>query len=376
MLPGHTLDDLSDEVLDYDFSLPESLIAQRPVEGQRDTARLLLVRREPETGMPRFEDLKVSDLPHVVRENPCLKTSWIRNCTKVLPARFYVLRNDSSEHEVVLLEEVERNIWRALVRKQARFKYPQVLKLREDTNLTITSPSPGLIDLSSVGMDVETFLQKFGEMPLPPYIRERHRGKDIELYQNPFAKSQKAESVAAPTASLHFTEQLTDRMQLEGVCFSDLYLHVGLGTFEPVRTQKLSQSQLHFERVEVPNETLMDLEKHYSLNHKRESFVCVGTTAMRSLESLGLGGDDKATGADLEFDGSGNLKGRTNIFIRPGFKIRYTRALLTNFHLPQSTLLVLVSCFARSRLLALEAYKHAVSKGYRFFSYGDASLWI
>jgi S-adenosylmethionine:tRNA ribosyltransferase-isomerase len=374
--------DFSDRIADYDFALPETQIAQSP-SPRREDARLLVVRRSPAGGLPRFEDLRVSELPALAAQEPSLKDAlWVRNVSKVIPARFYARRASGGVHEIVLTEERGADVglqnsssrWDALIRRSARFSYPQELFV--DTPMgerRIVSPEVGVVDIGGLGADPLAVLQQIGEMPLPPYIRERIPERDRERYQTIWARDEHAKSVAAPTASLHFTPTLVDALRAQGAEFCDLVLHVGLGTFEPVRGESLAGHELHSERVEAPAPTLHALEK--AIAQKRPC-VALGTTALRSLESLPLAGHSQAAGADLVATADGGLRGRTRLFVRPGFEFRHTTALMTNFHLPQSTLLVLVSCFAGSRTLALEAYRHAVAKGYRFFSFGDASIWL
>jgi S-adenosylmethionine:tRNA ribosyltransferase-isomerase len=366
--------DLSDLIADYDFALPESQIAQEPA-ARREDARLLVVRRHPEGGMPRFEDLLVSELPALAAQEPSLRQAlWVRNVSKVIPARFYARRPSGGVHEIVLTEERGGNVWDAMIRRSARFKYPQELLV--DTprgERRLVSPGPGLIDLGGFGDDPLAVLHEIGEMPLPPYIHTRIPARDRERYQTVWARDEHAKSVAAPTASLHFSPELVSSLRAEGAEFCDLALHVGLGTFEPVRGNTLSGHDLHAERVEVAASTLSSLETALASRRPR---VALGTTALRSLESLPLAGKAADSRADFSLGADGSLRGRTRLFVRPGFEFRHTTALMTNFHLPQSTLLVLVSCFAGSRTLALDAYKHAVARGYRFFSFGDASIWI
>ena len=356
----------SDSIHDYNFELPAELIAQKPAS-KRDEARLLVVRRNPTAGLPRFEDLLVSDLPQLVAQTPSLKDAiWVRNRSRVLPARFYVRRPTGGRHEVVLLEEIPSDgglvsgVWKALIRGQADFKYPQALTADTDSawkNFAIVSPEPGLIDLRALGSQQKEFLESVGEMPLPPYIKNRNQARDRERYQSVWADESKTKSAAAPTASLHFTPELVSKLEAAGVRFADLYLHVGLGTFAPVRVELLSQHTMHSEALEV-SETTRALVSQAAT----PSCVAIGTTALRAVESLPRGDAPTPTS--------------TNLFVKPGFEFRYTRHLWTNFHLPESTLLVMIATFAGSLELALEAYQHAVDRKYRFFSYGDASIWI
>lgn len=365
--------DLTDLLSDYNYDLPDELIAHEPA-ATREAARLLVVRRNPERGLPRFEDLRVSDLPDVVASEPSLKNAlWVRNRSRVIPARFYARRPTGGRHEIVLTEEKEPGVWDAIIRGSSAFKYPQPLAPDGHSHLGFQALDARTIDVRGWSSPLEEFLEANGEMPLPPYIKTRDRTRDRDRYQTVWARPDKAASVAAPTASLHFSDELTRTLETRtGASFADIILHVGLGTFEPVRTPRLSEHTLHDERIEVEAESLRRLETALTDNRPR---IALGTTALRTLESLGLGGRAPAPEARLETTPSG-VRGRTHLFIRPGHEFRYANSLFTNFHLPESTLLVLVATFAGSRQLALEAYRHAIENRYRFFSFGDASLWI
>lgn len=374
---------LSDLLSDYSFDLPEELIAQAPAP-RREDARLLVIRRDPGQGLPRFEDLLVSDLPRLAREEPNLRgATWVRNRTRVFPARFYARRTTGGRHEIVLTKEREPGVWEALIRGSAHFSYPQVLTLDDPharlgtAPVSITILDANLVDLSGLTRPLFEVLGLIGEMPLPPYIRNRDPARDRERYQSVWSRADKTGSVAAPTASLHFTEELCTDLRAAGTDFADILLHVGLGTFAPVRSATLSGHSLHAEPIEVEAPMLKILEAASSAKGPAQShLVPIGTTALRTLESLPLHGLPQGPGAELSSTPEGGWRGETRLFVRPGFQLRYSKALFTNFHLPESTLFVLVSTFAGSRHLALEAYQHAISKKYRFFSFGDATLWI
>jgi S-adenosylmethionine:tRNA ribosyltransferase-isomerase len=218
------------------------------------------------------------------------------------------------------------------------------------------------------------WLWQHGEMPLPPYIKSRDPMRDKNRYQAVWADPEQNGSAAAPTASLHFDLELERTLQNRGVIFLNTYLHVGLGTFEPVRVEKLSAHELHSEKMFIQRESAK------ALKNPEQSFLAVGTTALRTLESaahfLDAERSKNLSELDLKCDQYENIVGSTRLFVRPGYEFKRTKHLWTNFHLPESTLFVLVSCFAGSRKLALEAYQHAIEHKYRFFSYGDASLWI
>jgi len=375
-LPSDFSQDFSDRLQDYGFELPEELIAQEPAP-QREDARLLVVRRDPGRGLPRFEDLRVSDLPQLVRSEPTLQNSrFVRNRSRVFPARFYARRSTGGRHEIVLTQERSPGIWEALIRGSAHFTYPQRLVTDGAQQVEILVAGPKLLDLRNLPMPLMELLAQIGEMPLPPYIRSRDAMRDRERYQSVWARNDKIGSVAAPTASLHFTESLVASLRSSGASFSDIVLHVGLGTFAPVRVENLSEHELHAEPLEVEPEAFRELSEASGTSLESSHLVPLGTTALRTLESLPLRNLAAGPGAELQRGPDGTWRGSTRLFVRPGFQVRYSKALFTNFHLPESTLFVLVSTFAGSRKLALEAYAHAIRARYRFFSFGDASLWI
>lgn len=358
------MSDLPFLLSEYSYTYPESLIAYEPAP-ERTASRLLLVRKNPQSGLPRFEDCLFSDLPQIVDENSELKKHLlVRNRSKVLPARFYAHRKTGSRHEIVLIEKVSDRDWRALIRHVFKVKNGEFLKI-ENSEESVELLEPGLIRFATE--DVSGLMQKVGRMPLPPYIRRDEKVEDKERYQTVWAQGA-ALSAAAPTASLHFTEEIWDRVLSCGVSSADAYLHVGRGTFEALRETDLSKVQLHAEAFEVQGQELNKIQE-------AESVWAVGTTACRLVESLAHLNESQdfmkvsQQSADL-------LQATTRLFIGPHYKFRKVQALLTNFHLPQSSLLVLVATFAGSWTLAKEAYAHAVSKNYRLFSYGDASLWL
>ncbi len=362
---------MTESIRDYFFTLPDELIAQKPADS-RENARLLLVRRNPAQGLPQFEDLLVKDLPELIKNEASLKNSlWLRNRSKVFPARFYANRPTGSKHEIVLIEKKSNGHWYALIRGEGSFKYPQ--KLIAPNGDSFYATEARTLDFSTLETPLEKLLDTFGEMPLPPYIKTRNQDHDRKRYQPIWAREDKTGSAAAPTASLHFTDTLLGEMEKDGASFADVILHVGLGTFEPLRHEKLDDNELHSEFLEIE---LAQKQKIELAIQNKHPIVPIGTTALRNLESVGLAGNAHHALANIENNADGSLCGRSKLFIKPGFEFRYTSALFTNFHLPESSLLVLVSTFAKSKTLALEAYKHAVNKNYRFFSFGDASLWI
>ncbi len=352
---------LSNLLSDYTYSYREDQIAYEPLK-ERAESRLLLVRKNPEHGLPRFEDCKFSDLPKIVDENPKLKELLlVRNRSKVLAARFYAKRATGSRHEIVLTDRVGPREWRAFIRHSAKIKEGEVLTL-ENSDEQLEYVFPDKVRFKSE--DVFSLLEKVGKVPLPPYIKREAIESDKERYQSVWAEGP-ALSAAAPTASLHFTnevwEQMASRMKT-----ADVYLHVGRGTFEPLREEKLSEAELHEENFEVAQ---LDWQ---SIQNSKGVFA-IGTTACRVVESLSLLQDKKLLRySETKF----GIEGSTKIFIRPAYEFQKVKALLTNFHLPASSLLVLVNVFAESMSLTKEAYQFAIDKKYRLFSYGDASLWV
>ena len=277
----------------------------------------------------------------------------------------------------MLLEPLSNTQWKALIRNQAALKDPQqkLFFINEVKNYVL-SPEPGVIDFSPCcdnKAEIFALLDKWGEMPLPPYIKDKNPLRDKNRYQSIWAKDEHLGSAAAPTASLHFDEQTLTSMQAQGIEFIDGVLQVGLGTFAPIRNPDLNQHQMHAEHFSLSQDSL----KKLSAAHKQQSICCVGTTAMRLLESINLDSPKRQLPhTDLNFDAQGNLSGTTSIFIKNNFTIQNTDVLFTNFHLPKSSLLVLLSTFAGSTRFVLESYREAIKRRYRFFSYGDASIWL
>jgi S-adenosylmethionine:tRNA ribosyltransferase-isomerase len=348
-------------VEDFDFDLPAELIAQQPpaVRGQ---SRMLVLDRA-DGGL---RDANFSDSPSLLRAGDLL----VLNDSRVIPARLYARRTLRREREkptgrieVMLTEPDGENLWRALVRPGR--------KVAIGERLIFPGPS-GTVELEAEVMErgqfgerllrfepVEDFfavLDRIGHMPLPPYIRREDADADRERYQTVFSRERG--SVAAPTAGLHFTPQLLEALAGRGVEVARITLHVGLGTFAPLRVERLEDVRLHRERYTLTEATADAVNRAVREGRR---IVAVGTTVVRTLEHCAL----QAGGGELTAH-----SGETEIFISPGFEFRLVGALLTNFHLPQSSLLMLVSAFAgRERVLA--TYAHAVREKYRFFSYGD-----
>jgi S-adenosylmethionine:tRNA ribosyltransferase-isomerase len=336
---------------DFDFDLPTELVAQKPA--QRGASRLLLLDRSSDGVHHR----RVSDLPGLLEPNDLL----LMNDTRVIPARVYANRRTGRRFEVLLLRELGGGDWECLLRPGARARVGERLLLGDGGEVI-------LLERRDEGRWAVRFeprleldrLDRIGEMPLPPYINrpEGATTEDRETYQTVYASTPGA--VAAPTAGLHFTRELLDAIEAQGVELAFVTLHVGLGTFRPVTADRVADHRMHSEwycfsvaTASVVNRAMADGRR----------IVCVGTTSVRALEGALAAG--KGTVSPGE--------GWTDIFITPGYRFQGAGAMLTNFHLPKSTLLMLVSAFA-GRDRALAAYREAIASNYRFFSYGDAML--
>ncbi len=333
---------------DYDFDLPKELIAQDPLLDRTDSRLLVIDRKSGEVADKGFRDLK-----DYLNPGDCL----VLNNTRVIPARLLGVKTDTGAHcEVFLLKRKEKDIWETLVKPGKKLKpgaevsfgdgllKGKILETVEDGNRLVQFFYEGIF---------EEVLDRLGQMPLPPYIT--HALKDRERYQTVYAKYDG--SAAAPTAGLHFTKEYLKELQEKGLRLAYVTLHVGLGTFRPVKVEDVTKHHMHTESFEVTKETAALIDQAKSEGHR---VICVGTTSVRTIESVA--------------DENGHVRacaGETDIFIYPGYRFKVTDALLTNFHLPQSTLLMLVSAFA-GREHMLNAYKHAVEEKYRFFSFGDA----
>ena len=341
---------------EFDFELPEGQIAQRPAE-RRDASRLLVVDRASGT----WSDRRFVDLPDVLRAGDVL----VRNDARVVPARLRGTRAGGGVVEVLLLERIGGaagdEIWRCLARPGKRLRAGEHARLAGGVAVEWIEggEADGVRLARFVAPEpIEDVLERHGEMPLPPYVRRDVEPEDRERYQTAYASTRGA--IAAPTAGLHFTAEIDRLLEERGVEIGRLTLHVGLATFLPVRVETLEEHSLPPEKVTIPEATTHAIERARAA---RRRVVAVGTTTVRALEGRVVEG------------GLASGSGETSLFIRPGHRFEVVDAMLTNFHLPRSTLLVLVSAFA-GRRLTLDAYAHAVRAGYRFFSYGDAMLVV
>ena len=336
------------EVDIFDFDLPEELIAQTPIE-KRDCSRLLVLdRRSGETQHKNFYDIK-----SFLKKGDCL----VLNDTKVIPARLYGVKENSERAvEVLLLKRNPDDVWECIMRPARKVKIGESVIFGEGelkgTVVAVDETGNRMMKFQYEGI-FEEVLDKLGEMPLPPYIKERLEEKN--RYQTVYAKHEG--SAAAPTAGLHFTRELLSEIEEMGVEIAYLTLHVGLGTFRPVQAEKVEDHVMHSEHYEV---SLAAAEKINRAKENGGRVIAVGTTSTRTLETVG-----SLYGKIVPCNGD------TSIFIYPGKELKVIDGLITNFHLPKSTLIMLVSAFAgRDNVLA--AYKEAVEKKYRFFSFGDA----
>ncbi|HGG63000.1 MAG TPA: tRNA preQ1(34) S-adenosylmethionine ribosyltransferase-isomerase QueA [Rhodobacteraceae bacterium] len=342
---------------DFDFDLPDELIATRPAR-PRTSARMLVVHGDD------MQDKTVADLPDVLQAGDRL----VLNDTKVIPARLFGLRHRESAQgpvsakiEVTLLEPQAGGDWMALVKPLKKLKVGEDVAFSDALSATLIDKPEGaaILRFNLTGDDFDAALAEAGAMPLPPYIAAKRPAdaQDKQDYQTVFARYKGA--VAAPTASLHFDDDLLAQLAAKGVEFTHVTLHVGAGTFLPVKVDDVSQHKMHSEWGHVSQQAADEVNATHASGGR---VIPVGTTALRLIESAA--------------DKDGRLqawRGSTDIFIRPGYRFRVADALMTNFHLPKSTLMMLVSAMMGTGRIK-DIYRHAIRKGYRFFSYGDSSI--
>lgn len=334
---------------DFDFQLPPDLIASEPLE-ERSASRMLTLDRR----FRKFDDNGFSELPELLHESDVL----VLNNTKVFPARLFGTTGTGAKIEIFLVEENDEEVWTALARPAKRLDSGKTIEFGPGlTGDVLGRDENGTVRLRfRADDDLDAAIDRLGRTPLPPYIKREtdSSDEDRERYQTVFAKERGA--IAAPTAGLHFTPQMLSGIRGKGVEIAELTLHVGYGTFEPVRVADISQHRVHPERYVMPAETAALLNR---AKHEGRRIVAVGTTTTRTLEyNIAKFGEFREEA------------GHADLTIRPGYEFRAIDAMLTNFHLPKSSLLFLVSAFA-GRELIMEAYRHAVSERYRFYSYGD-----
>ena len=340
------------KVSDFNYNLPKELIAQHPTE-KRDESRLMVLHRDTK----EIEDKTFKDIIDYLEPGDCL----VRNNTKVIPARLYgkVIGKESEKLvEFLLLKQLENDNWEVMVRPGKKLRTgvkvefgegllkAEILEVMENGDRKVHFEYNGIFN---------EILDKIGLMPLPPYITERLKDKD--RYQTVYAKYEG--SAAAPTAGLHFTEELLEKINNKGVEIANVTLHVGIGTFRPVKVENIEEHTMHTEHYYIKQEDAEKINKAKKEGHK---IIAVGTTSCRVLESIA---DENGMVKETEGD--------TSIFIYPGYKFKCIDRLITNFHLPESTLIMLVSSLATKEFI-MEAYNKAVEEKYRFFSFGDAML--
>jgi S-adenosylmethionine:tRNA ribosyltransferase-isomerase len=364
---------------DFDYHLPEELIAQQPL-ADREASRMLVVDRA--TGA--FTDRQFRDLPSYLRSGDCL----VLNDSRVFPSRLFGTREHGANKlwtgrvEIFLTRQISDDglTWEALVRPGRKMRTGERVFVSDELSVEILGRGEfgeRLVRLvipknedpkndDPKNEDVFKILDRAGHVPLPPYIRRADTPNDRDRYQTVFARERG--SVAAPTAGLHFTPGILEACRTAGAEIARVTLHVGLGTFQPLHYEVIEQAHLHSESFDVPEETIRAMDR-------AKRVIAVGTTSVRAIESQARreSASPRTTGEDTA--ASPNPRAETDLFIYPGFEFRRTGAMLTNFHLPRSSLLVLVCAFA-GRELTLAAYNHAVDQRYRFFSYGDCMLIV
>ncbi|GAB4073319.1 tRNA preQ1(34) S-adenosylmethionine ribosyltransferase-isomerase QueA [Barrientosiimonas marina] len=334
---------------DFDYELPEELIAQTPLE-QRDASRLLVLHKDTQ----EMEHKQFPDIKQYLHEGDCL----VLNDTRVMPARLYGIKEDTgAKIEVLLLHQQEEDTWEVLVKPAKKVKVGTVInfgngEIRADCT-GLKEHGGRILKLSYEGIFYER-LDELGEMPLPPYIKEQL--PERERYQTVYASEEG--SAAAPTAGLHFTNDLLSDIRAMGVSIEFITLHVGLGTFRPVDEANIEEHDMHAEFYRMSQETA---DRLTAVREKGGRIISVGTTSTRTLETIARDNDGEFT----------ESSGWTDIFIYPSFEFQAIDGLITNFHLPKSTLIMMVSALA-GRETIMQAYQEAVAKRYRFFSFGDA----
>jgi len=336
----------------FDYHLPEKLIAQKPLEN-REESRLMVIHRK--TG--KIEHKKFYQVIDYLEEGDLL----ILNNTRVIPARLYGRKKTGAKVEFLLLNFLGNNKWKVLVKPGGKLKVGNTIVFPGENNENLEATiiehkddGSRIVEFSYSNEELWRMIEKIGKVPLPPYIKSDI--DDPERYQTVYAKEKGA--VAAPTAGLHFTEKLLAELKEKGIRIAEITLHVGLGTFRPIKSKNIENHDIHGEWFHVPKETVELINK---TKNNSKKIVAVGTTVVRTLETI------------ARMEKSSEYSGWTELYIYPPFEFKLVDAMITNFHLPRSSLLVLVSAFA-SRELILEAYKEAVERKYRFFSFGDASL--
>ncbi len=347
---------------DFNYDLPERLIAQHPEE-KRDNSRLLVVNRKT----ARVEHKHFYDILDYLEKGDCL----VLNNSKVLPARLLGQKIETgAKVEFLLIKRIEGNLWETMVKPGKKLKVGDKVQFtKEGSDKTLIAEikdfgeeGTRIVEFSYNGVFLE-LLEEVGSMPLPPYIERKEENEDKDRYQTVYCKTEG--SVAAPTAGLHFTKELLEKARAKGVNLAYVTLHVGIGTFRPVKCENIKDHKMHFEEYSI------DKENARIINEVKKSggrIIAVGTTSTRTLESVATLSEEGVYQVDAK-------EGSTGIFIYPSYEFKMVDCQITNFHLPKSTLLMLISAlYDREKIL--EVYKEAVEKDYRFFSYGDAMMIV
>ena len=341
---------------DFDYELPQELIAQTPAE-KRDFSRLMVVHRDS----GKVEHKHFYDILDYLKAGDCL----VLNNSKVLPARLYGRKEGTGANiEFLLIKRIKGDIWETMVRPGKKLKPGDAVSFSDDKRFRAVVKDYGedgtrIVEFEYEGIFLER-LEELGRMPLPPYIERDNNSEDKDRYQTIYAKNEG--SVAAPTAGLHFTPELLEKAKAQGVKLAYVTLHVGIGTFRPVKVENIEDHHMHFEEYFIDEETAKTINDTLKAGGR---IVSVGTTSTRTVESAAV--YDEECGKYLVKAGQGS----TGIFIYPGYEFKIIGALITNFHLPKSTLLMLISALY-NREDIMRVYRIAVKEKYRFFSYGDA----
>lgn len=338
------------KVSDFNYELPKELIAQHPYD-KRDEARLMVLDKENK----KIENKIFRNVIDYLNPGDCL----VINNTKVIPARLYGKKDTGANVEFLLLKRIQKDTWEAMVRPGNKLKPGSKVSfgngILKATVLEVLEGGNRKVEFEYDGIFNE-ILDQIGMMPLPPYITEASR-EDNEKYQTVYAKYEG--SAAAPTAGLHFTEELLEKIKAKGIEVANVTLHVGIGTFRPVKVENIEEHEMHSEHYYIKKEDAEKINKAKKDGHR---IIACGTTSCRVLESVA---DENGFVREIEDD--------TNIFIYPGYKFKCINSLITNFHLPESTLIMLVSALAGKDFI-MEAYNEAVKEKYKFFSFGDAMI--
>lgn len=335
------------QLSDFDYELPPELIAKYPA-AERRASRLLVVAARRELA---FTDSQFAQLCRYLRAGDLL----VFNDTRVIRARLHGRKDSGGRVEIMIERMLPDNEALALIRASKSPRPGTTIRLAGDCTATVLGRDSDLFRLR-FSVPLESFLQQYGDVPLPPYLDRHAESADSERYQTVYARSPGA--VAAPTAGLHFDEQMLEETAASGVRHAYVTLHVGAGTFQPLREEHVEANRLHKERLQVGEDVCAAVRETQAAGGR---VIAVGTTSVRALEAASAHGDIQP------------FSGETDLFILPGYQFRSVDAMLTNFHLPQSSLLMLVAAFAGHEFM-LAAYRHAVAQRYRFFSYGDAML--